>query len=84
MAKDKTKKPAAKKPKRKRLPADWEDKISEVTGLNFCGEDCGCGENAQLWYFDTPRHRGPDWVPGWMNGADTDSIWEWLVENGKV
>lgn len=59
--------------------------IARLTSLNFCDRSCGCGENNQLWWFPTPdRTSVPIWVPVWMNGADTDEIWNWLVENGKI
>jgi hypothetical protein len=62
------------------------DIIYDLTGLNYCDEDCGCGENAQLWYLP-PGQYGvgiADWVPEWMNGVSTDEIWEWLVQNKKI
>jgi hypothetical protein len=60
------------------------DIIAELTGMTFCDEDCGCGENSQLWFTPTPCGWVPDWLPGWMNGCDTDEIWNWLVENGRT
>jgi hypothetical protein len=67
------------------LPRYWKCSISAITGLNYCDEYCGCGENAQLWYFPTPGGgSAEDWVPGWMNGVDSYEIWAWLVENGRA
>lgn len=66
------------------LPRYWKREIAAITGLNFCDRDCGCGEANGLWWFSTPRSTSPEWVPGWMNGADSHEIWRWLVENGKV
>jgi hypothetical protein len=79
--------PAAR-PKRKHKPLlrYWKVAISRLTGLNYCDRECGCGDNNQLWWFPCDpgsRHGVPQWVPGWMNGADTDSIWSWLVENDR-
>jgi hypothetical protein len=72
---------------KKKLPRYWKVKIHEITGLNFCDRYCGCGENNQLWWF--PVGTGsfcftPEWLPAWMNGSSTESIWEWLVKNGKI
>ena len=58
--------------------------IAHITGLNFCGRDCGCGANSQLWFFPVGGGYPKPWVPVWMNGAATEEIWEWLVESGKV
>lgn len=71
--------------KRKPLPRYWKRTIAGITGLQFCDRDCGCGENNQLWWFPPGTGwRGlPEWVPGWMNGGDTNEIWDWLVENKK-
>ena len=56
--------------------------IADLTGLNFCDENCCCGENSQLWFFPAGGGPGqdevPEWVPGWMHGSDTDEIWEWI------
>jgi hypothetical protein len=60
------------------------DLIARVTGMNFCGRDCGCGENSQLWFFPAGADGVRRWVPSWMNGVETAVVWEWLVENGKV
>lgn len=58
--------------------------IARVTGLRYCGADCGCGEHNRLWWFPIPPDGVKLWVPGWMNGGDTSEIWDWLVEHGKV
>jgi hypothetical protein len=69
-------------------PPTREVQIATLTGLRFCDRECGCGENSQLWWFPASpsacRSQCPSWVPGWMNGADTDEIWRWLVAAGKV
>ncbi len=58
--------------------------IHHATGLNFCDQHCPCGQNNQLWWTPTwGNGEVPEWAL-WMNGVDTDSIWSWLVENGKV
>ena len=69
------------------LPKNSKKRIHEITHLNFCDEDCDCGENNQLWWVPvtaSERRCMPEWVPGWMNGVDTDEIWQWLVQNGKA
>lgn len=66
------------------LPRYWKREIAAITGLNYCDRDCGCGENNQLWWSSVPGSTSPDWVPGWMNGADGHTIWRWLVKHGKV
>jgi hypothetical protein len=67
------------------LPRYWKATIHRLTGLNYCDRSCGCGEANGLWWFPTRSAAGvPDWVPGWMNGADTHEIWRWLVKNGKA
>jgi hypothetical protein len=69
-----------------KMPKNVEDIIYDLTGLNFCGEDCGCGENSQLWYFPPGQmsERIAAWVPRSFNGVDTQEIWQWLVENKRV
>jgi len=57
--------------------------IARVTGLNFCGCDCGCGQNNRLWWFPVGGGRENPWVPGWMNGAPTEESWEWLLDHEK-
>lgn len=60
-------------------------KIAELTGLNFCDEDCDCGENNQLWWFPTGgAGKAEPIAEGWMNGATSEDIWEWLKKNGHV
>jgi hypothetical protein len=70
----------------KPLPRYWKRTIGRITGLNFCDRNCGCGDNNQLWWSPVPPGCGnvPEWVPEWMNGADTHEIWQWLVENGHA
>ncbi len=72
----------------KQLPRYWKREIAALTGLRFCDRLCDCGANNQLWWFpagpETCRKWCPSWVPSWMNGACTQEIWRWLVENGKV
>jgi hypothetical protein len=70
----------------KPLPRNWRMKISRITGLNFCDRNCDCGENSELWFYPPGLESRDmeDWVPCWMNGADTNDIWNWLVENGRV
>ena len=79
---------AARRPLRSHPMKSRNRKIAELTGLNFCDENCGCGENNRLWWFPSGVLPGygavPKWVPGWMNGADSDEIWNWLQENRKV
>ena len=58
--------------------------IARVTGLHFCGRRCGCGANNRLWWYPLGGGHEKPWVPGWMNGAATEEIWEWLIEHGKV
>jgi hypothetical protein len=72
-----------RKPK---LPRYWKREISRITGLHFCDRSCGCGDANQLWWFPVAPNRGgiPSWVPGWMNGADTSSVWNWLAQNGHA
>jgi hypothetical protein len=66
------------------LPRYWKRAISQLTGLQFCDRSCECGKNNQLWWFPMGRCESvPSWVPGWMNGADTQSVWKWLVKNGR-
>lgn len=68
-------------------PRYWKVAIRRLTGLNYCDRDCDCGENNELWWFPVTtsgREAMPAWVPGWMNGADTFSIWRWLVEKGHA
>ena len=63
------------------LPRNWRQLIAEKFGLTYCDESCGCGENNQLWYHilgSTPKT-----TPDWMNGADTDSIWEYMTKQNK-
>ena len=71
-----------------KLPRYWKKTIRELTGLQFCDKNCDCGEdkNNQLWWFPPGQYAGrylPEWVPSWMNGADSYDIWRWLVENGR-
>ncbi len=74
------------KTKKRSLPRYWKVVIHDLTGLRYCDRDCDCGENNELWWWPDPGDGGrvPDWLPGWTNGSDTFSIWDWLVENGKV
>ncbi len=68
-----------------KLPRYWKTTIHRLTGLNFCDRNCGCGENNELWWFPGGGSSTvAEWIPGWMNGCDTEEIWRWLVENGKV
>lgn len=65
------------------LPRYWKTTIHRLTGLNFCDRSCGCGDNNQLWWFPVhSRDSLPDWLPGNLNGIDTESLWRWLVRNG--
>jgi hypothetical protein len=66
------------------LPYNWKSKIHAITQLHFCDHQCPCGENNQLWWFPPSPLNCPDWLPSWMNGADSFEIWQWLVQNGKV
>lgn len=59
------------------------EEIAELTGLVYCGPDCGCGNNSGLLYFPVEVEPEP-WVPAWMNGAEPHGVEEWLRENGKV
>jgi hypothetical protein len=65
------------------FPRYWKVEIGRITGLNFCDRTCGCGDNNELWWFPVCADVD-DWVPGWMNGADSHEIWDWLVEHDKV
>lgn len=66
------------------LPRYWKKTIARITGMVFCDRDCGCGENNELWWFPPMSRDGvPDWVPSWMNGCDSDEIWQWLVQNDR-
>lgn len=59
------------------------EQLCEITGLNYCGPNCGCGENSGLLYFPMSDPDAPeDWVPGWMNGATPEEVERWLQENG--
>ncbi len=66
---------------REKLPRYWKKTISKLTGLVYCDRCCKCGENNQLWW---SQHGTYQWVPGWMNGADTHSIWRWLYNNEQL
>jgi hypothetical protein len=55
--------------------------IHRITGLNFCGKKCGCGERNRLWWFPVCGDDPPEWVPGWMNGVSTEEVWKWLKGN---
>lgn len=73
----------ARKAKKVPLPNNWKRLISDITGLNFCDKQCGCGEANAHWWFPVCG-QPEDWVPGWMNGVGTDEVWDWLVENGRT
>ena len=62
------------------VPRNWRRLIAEKFGLSYCDKTCPCGKNSQLWWRDNGRT--PDTTPDWMNGADTDAIWEYMVKNG--
>ena len=59
------------------------DTIAEITGLNYCGENCGCGDNSGLFFEDT-QDEPHEWLPDWMNGSAPEDVWEWLVESGRL
>jgi hypothetical protein len=48
-----------------KLPRHCKKSIAAITGLVYCD----CGEN--------PKGT-EDWVPGWMNGANTEDIYRKL------
>ena len=63
------------------VPRNWRQLIAEKFGLTYCDESCGCGENNQLWY--NILGSTPKTTPDWMNGADADSIWEYMTKQNK-
>ncbi len=57
--------------------------LCDITGLQFCGPECGCGDNSGLLYF--PVCTEPEeFVPEWMNGEEPYYVEKWLRENGHL
>jgi hypothetical protein len=46
--------------------------IAKITGLVYCGRDCGCGENSRLWYTQTPSGTPEEWLCA--NGWTTQDV----------
>lgn len=66
-------------------PRYWKRTIETLTGLCYCDRSCPCGEANGLWWWPGIGGGGlPDWLPGWTNGIDTASLWDWLVESGHA
>jgi hypothetical protein len=63
-------------------PRTFKAQIKAIAGLTICDRDCGCGErNGLVW---TTGIGKPDWIPGWMNGATPEEVWDALVEMGRI
>ncbi|MGG6267095.1 hypothetical protein ACQ4M3_13090 [Leptolyngbya sp. AN03gr2] len=74
---------AKKKPKKhkgtekQQMPSIEE--ICSVTGLVFCDENCGCGENSHL-FFTPVCEKLQSFVPD-LNGIDYSEVAEWFLKN---
>ena len=49
--------------------------ICAITGLCFCGPECGCGENSGLLFTTLDMAGG---LPDWMNGSSPEEVDCWL------
>lgn len=53
--------------------------LAEALGMHYCDRDCPCGGDSQLLY--TPMcGKAPEWLPGWANGCDPESIYNWAMK----
>ena len=57
---------------------------ANLTGLVFCGRNCPCGEANGLWWVDSPDGWKNKAIAGWMNGADSATLWRHMIENGMA
>lgn len=62
---------------------EFIQKLCEATGLNYCDEDCDCGDNSELLFFPVCGDT-PDWLPDWMNGVGYCEAYDWLVREAVV
>ena len=57
---------------------------ANLTGLVLCDRNCPCGTANGLWWVDSPAGWKNKAIAPWMNGADSASLWRYLIENGMA
>ncbi len=71
-----------------RVMPDRIREICDLTGLEYCGPECGCRDGAEecddpgQLVFPYPGEREvQEWVPDWMNCVSIEEVDAWLVEH---